>query len=266
MLRRTLIAASLALLAACTPPTEQAETAEPAAIVLVHGAFMQGSAWDAVKAGLEARGRRVIVVDLPGRPANPGEAGAQTLTAYRDAILASFASETEPVVLVGHSFGGINISNVAEAAPERIRTLVYVGAYLPQNGQSLQALSSLDAGSSAGTAFRVDQGRLVAAIAADQQAALFCNDCAPDVAARTSSLMLEEPLPPLAEPVTLTERFAGVDKVYIRTGIDRVVSPALQDTMIAATPVRETISIESGHSPFLSQVDALVDALDAQGR
>jgi len=272
MLRRTLLAAALALTAACAPQSDTTPAAPPAqqsslpAIVLVHGAFMDGRAWDAVKSGLKARGRTVAVVNLPGRAANPAPAADMTLDRYRDAVLAAMPADGGQVVLVGHSFGGITISNVAEAVPERIRTLVYVAAYLPQAGQSLQALAGEDADSAAGPAFRIDQQRLVAAIAPEQQAALFCNDCSAEIAARMSSLMVEEPLPPLNQGVNLTGNFGGVDRVYVRTAQDRVVSPALQDRMIAATPVRETIPLDAGHSPFFTQVDALVEAIDRQGR
>jgi pimeloyl-ACP methyl ester carboxylesterase len=74
-------------------------------------------------------------------------------------VLAAIAGEKRPVVLVGHSFGGMTISNVAESAPAKIKTLVYVAAYLPANGQSLLALSQTDHESKMGPAFRVSDDK-----------------------------------------------------------------------------------------------------------
>jgi pimeloyl-ACP methyl ester carboxylesterase len=56
-------------------------------------------------------------------------------------------TQTEPVILVGHSVGGIVISQVAEESPEKFQTLVYFSALLAQNGESLFQLSSIDSDS-----------------------------------------------------------------------------------------------------------------------
>lgn len=255
-------------LAACSEQSAKKEESKPPApeaptIVLLHGAFMDQSAWADVKADLEARGRKVIAVNLPGRPSNPAPTGEQTLDKYRDEVLSAISGETKPVILVGHSFGGMTISNVAESAPERIAALVYVAAYLPKSGDSLQSLSATDKDSKTGPSFRVDTTRLVAFIDPATRGALFCNDCTPDVQARASAAMVEEPLLPPGMPVTLAAKFAGVKKVYIRTGLDQVVSPALQDQMVATTPVAQVIKLETGHSPFFSQPKVLADAIDS---
>lgn len=60
-----------------------------------------------------------------------------SLDLYRDTVLKALAGTTRPAVLAGRSFGGITISAVAEAAPEKVETLVYVAAYLPRDGESL---------------------------------------------------------------------------------------------------------------------------------
>ncbi|MFN3592196.1 MAG: alpha/beta fold hydrolase, partial [Thermaurantiacus sp.] len=119
----------------------QTKIAERPVIVLVHGAFMDASAWRDPQVALEDKGLRVITVNLPGRSANPAEPSEMSLPIYRDAVLAAIAAESRPVILVGHSFGGFSISTVAETAPDKIAALVFVAAYLPRNGQSLQTLA-----------------------------------------------------------------------------------------------------------------------------
>jgi hypothetical protein len=75
-------------------------------------------------------------------------------------------------------------------------------------------------------------------------------------------LILDEPLAPLATPVSVTDdRFGRIDKVYVRTAMDQVISPAFQDRMLAATPVRKTVTLQTGHLPFLTDPDGLATAI-----
>src|ERR1700755_2994757 len=108
-----------------------------APFVLVHGAFHDSTVWSRVVERLQLAGQRAIAVDLPGRPRNPLPIDQVTLQAHTDQVLARMGSESDPpVILVGHSFGGIVISAVAEAVPQRVKTLVYIAGYLPKSGQS----------------------------------------------------------------------------------------------------------------------------------
>lgn len=272
MFRRQFIAlAALGLLAACgeqkaEAPPPPPPPPPPATIILVHGAFVDGTGWNAVKAALEKLGDKVVVVNLPGRTAAPLAAGQKaTLDLYRDTVLAAVNAEAKPVLLVGHSFGGITISNVAEAAPDKIKSLVYVAAFLPQTGQSLNAIAGTDKGSALGPAVRVRGG--LASVAFNSRAAIFCNDCTPETAALIPAQMVDEPIVPMGTPVTLTpEKFGRVDKIYVRTAMDRAVSPALQDKMAASTTVRQMVTLNAGHLPQLSKADELAMVLDAAAR
>lgn len=241
----------------------QAMAAENPAIVLVHGAFEDAHIWDGVSAKLQADGYRVISVNLPGRPSAPLAPNLVSGEVYRDTVLKAISSETRPVVLVGHSFGGIAVSAVAEAALAKVRTAVYLAAYLPQDGESMLSLAKQDRDSKAGPALQIDEAKGMIAVNYAARADLFANGAPEGLRKVLPDLILDEPLAPIVTPVKLTANSYGmVDKVYIHTAQDQVVSPYLQQKMVAATPVRLELTLNTGHTPFLTDVPGLVGAIE----
>ena len=109
--------------------------------VLVHGSWHGGWCWDKVIPLLKARGHRVVAPDLPGHGRDKTPASDITLRAYADRVCDVLDAEAEPAILVGHSFGGLVITQAAEYRPEKIRTLVYLCAYLLRSGSSFDAVS-----------------------------------------------------------------------------------------------------------------------------
>ncbi len=271
---RSSIAALLAgMLLACATPADWAQAPSApsrvpvaATYVLVHGAFEDHAIWDAVAAGLRDAGRQVVAVDLPGRAGRDDAGDALTLDGYRDDLEARVAALAGPVILVGHSFGGITISNLAQQHPEQVRTLVYLAALLPKDGDSALTLSHADKanGIAPGSLQLSADHRWGRMLPADPAArlALFCADCNAAQAMRFKDSLVPEPIEPLRTPVHLSaERYGRVDKVYLATDDDRVISPSAQRAMLAATAVRKVAHLRSAHSPFLSQPDAVVQAL-----
>ena len=241
-------------------------TAKPT-IALVHGAFEDSHVWQAVETKLKADGYPVLAVELPGRPGAPMPPARVSLDLYRDTILKALAKTTHPAVLVGHSFGGITISAVAEAAPEKVKTLVYVAAYLPQDGDSLVSMAQHDPDSKIGPQLEIKKEQGIAVVNYAARADLFANDGPPQLRAAIPDLILDEPLAPLATPVHLTQaRFGRVDKVYVHTSKDQVISPAFQAKMVAATPVRSETTLATGHTPFLTDPAGLVRAIETAAR
>jgi pimeloyl-ACP methyl ester carboxylesterase len=263
---RSVVAATLAglLAAGCsnTPPAAPKPT-----FVLVHGAFQDERAWSEVSPRLQAAGHKVVAVRLAGRPGDGTPVSAITLDTYRDQITAVLSAEAAPVVLVGHSFGGISIANAAEAMPQKVKTLVFVAAYLPTAGapdQSMAKLAETDQWNGfTKDNFIVAKDYSSAGVLPADVVALFCADCSPADQARTQRDFFQaEPLKPAGTPVKVSaERYGSVPKVYVKTLRDRAISPQLQQQMIERTPVRKVVVIDSGHSPFLSQPQALAEAL-----
>lgn len=250
------------LVVAATLAAGVAEAAKPA-IVLLHGAFEDASVWKPVQTELEKHGYKTVAVDLPGRPSNPLPPQQCSLDLYRDTVIKAIDTVGAPVVLVGHSFGGMTVSAVAEAAPDKLVKAVYLAAYLPASGDSLQTLSARDAGSKMGPNFQVDPQKLVASVKFDARGDLFCNDCTPAARAALPATMVDEPLPPPGTPVTLTsEKFGRVKKAYIETRRDQVISAPFQKQMLEAAGVKQVIELDTGHAPFISQPEALARAIE----
>jgi pimeloyl-ACP methyl ester carboxylesterase len=145
-------------------------------VVLVHGAFAESASWDAVIDGLQARGVDVVAFANPLRSVR-GDA------TYLRQVIDGLA---RPVLLVGHSYGGIVITGAAGAQNPSVVGLVYVAAFAPDEGESAFQLSSNHPGSTLGEAlgaYAVDGGNelVIRPEVFHQQ---FCADVPAAVAAR----------------------------------------------------------------------------------
>ena len=107
-------------------------------IVLVHGAFQSAATWDLVAPRLRQSGRDVFVATLTGLGQDAGTL-SETVTLdthIRDVVDLMHRHDLQDVVLVGHSYGGMIVTGVAEHARDRIAHLVYVDALVPEHGQA----------------------------------------------------------------------------------------------------------------------------------
>jgi pimeloyl-ACP methyl ester carboxylesterase len=110
-------------------------------IVLVHGAFADSSSWDGVAKRLLAQGYPVLSIANPLR-------GVGADARYTASVLHSVKG---PLVLVGHSYGGMVISQAAEGNPD-VKALVYVAAFAPEQGETVAGLANRFPGSTLGQA------------------------------------------------------------------------------------------------------------------
>lgn len=256
-----LIAVSLGSLS-LTSCSDDDTAATPKNYVLVHGAWQAPYVWDMVKAKLEAKGNHVTVVELPGHGSDQTPPQQVSLQAYKDKVVQAISQIDGKVILVGHSLGGIIISSVAEQIPTKIEKLVYLAAYLPASGQSLNSLASTDTTSllSKNLIFNPDSG--IVDVQQDQLVDIFIQDGTPELQNLVVQKYRTEPLYPLNTPVMLTAaNFGSVSKVYIKTLRDHAVTPILQGQMISAAGVTAVYEVDAGHSPFLTQPDALTTLL-----
>lgn len=229
--------------------------------VLVHGSFHGAWCWRHVIPRLVAAGHRAVAVDLPGRADDTRPSASLGYHDYVARVVDAVSAEPEPVVLVGHSMGGVVVTGAAERVPERLARLVYVCAFLPASGQSLLDLARSD-----------DESRLMRHLVIDEQKGThhvdgagardaFYHDCPDDDVAFACERLVPEPLAVVATPVVSSaERFGRVARHYLECTEDRALGPSLQRRMHAAQPCRVT-RLASSHSPFFAQPDALARAL-----
>ena len=246
------------------PPVHGGDAEPPAAtsFVLVHGAWMGAWSWDAVAAELRARGAAVTAVELPGHGDDDTPAPEATLDAYVATVASAVDASAAPPVLVGHSMAGMVISAVAEQHPEQLRGLVYLAAYVPKDGQTLQELAATDAASHVGPALHIDPDTGLASIDRDQLEDVFCADCSAAAAARLHDRYRDEPLPAFAAPVHVSPgRWGQVARRYIYTTQDHAVSLDLQQRMTAGIDWTGTATLDTSHAPLLSQPALVADTL-----
>jgi pimeloyl-ACP methyl ester carboxylesterase len=105
--------------------------------VLVHGAWHDGSAWNAVIQHLETRGHQAFAPTIAGhgKGVDKNVNHAQCTQSIVDYIV---DKDLTDIVLLGHSFGGTIIMKVAEAIPDRIRRLIFFDAFVLNDGESLR--------------------------------------------------------------------------------------------------------------------------------
>ena len=173
-------------------------------------------------------------------------------------------------MLVGHSMGGVVVTQAAADDPERVARLVYVCAFMPSDGQSLLDLTQLPEGADDQIqANIVIEGDPPVAHLSEEATRLAVYNCCTDEQAEYGvSRRRPQPVIPFTTPVSIDDAtLAGIPRAYVFCGQDHSIPPALQRRMIREHPCEAgVVEIDTDHAPFLSRTDALVAALDGFAR
>ncbi|HEY7069480.1 MAG TPA: alpha/beta hydrolase [Acidimicrobiales bacterium] len=256
-----LIAAAVALVVTLTPaassgqPAQSAPAAKPT-IVLVHGAFADGSSWNDVIKRLQGDGYTVIA------PANPLRDVAGD-SAYVQSVLATIDG---PVVLVGHSYGGAVISNAGNAP--NVRALVYVAGFALDQGESLASINAQFPNNQLGPAivprpFPQPDGTMGTDLYVnpDQFRAVF----AADVPAKQTALMAATQRPLSVAAVVGTSGPAAWKTVptwYLVARKDLTIDPEAERFM-AQRAGATTVEINSSHVAMVAHPNKVTDLIEA---
>ena len=230
--------------------------------VLIHGAFSGGWSWDPVREPITRAGHEVITPDLPSQGNDQTPLSAITLDSYCERVIEVLERQPGPVVLAGHSLGGISISQAAEYRPNRVKVLVYVAAFLlpggssPRHFWSNQPLRSpvidhCDLSEDGVISFR--QERIADLIYNTSPAA-----------AVEKAVKLQRPMArkPLGTPLRLSEEnFGRLPRVYFETTEDRAIPIEYQRKMQQAMPCGKVVTFACDHVPMASATKLFVKEL-----
>lgn len=238
------IAAGIALNAAAAT--------NPPAVVLVHGAFADGSSWSKVIPLLKAKHLNVIAVQ------NPLNSFAEDVAATQRAI----DRLDGPVVLVGHSYGGAVITEAGNAP--KVKALVYVAAFAPDEGQSVADVAQSSPPPPGMAEEKADAAGFVTLTHKGVQ-----EDFAQDLSPQERNLVAATQGPTAGAVFgAKISRAAWKSKPawYIVASNDRMISPKLEQQMSERMRAKTT-TIASSHVPMLSHPDevaaTILAAVDA---
>lgn len=231
--------------------------------VLVHGAWHGAWCWHKIVPRLESAGHTVITLDLPAHGTDITPVGDVTMDDHVERVGEVLDAQSEPAILVGHSMGGAIITQTAEEYASEIDTLVYLSGFLLGDGEALLDYAETDEESVVTQNLVVDEENGIATVEDDALREAFYADCDDVDVTLATSLLRPEPLAGLVTPMqTSDDNFGSLPRVYVGCEQDNAITPSTQQTMHDRLPCEEVRSIDSSHSPFLSNPDALATHLD----
>ena len=247
--REILGAATLAALA--TPlignarPKSRGEAA-PATFVLVHGAWHGGWCWQRVADRLIAQKHRVFAPTLSGvcERSHLSSPAINLSTHISDIVNEIRWKDLDRVVLVGHSYGGMVITGVAEQIASRIASIVYLDAFIPADGQSLATMSG------------VPDSEFFPPITAEQFAVNAADR------AWVDSKMTPQSMACFTERLSVSGAYQRIaKKTYIRAG--GFPMPTFEAALETARkdPSWTTYSVDCGHDVMIDKPDELTRIL-----
>ncbi len=220
--------------------------------LLVHGSWHGAWCWEPLRAALDRRGYRTAAVDLPSCGTDPAALGG--LAEDAATVAAAAAAIAGDVVAVGHSYGGVPISEARFGA--NVRRLIFLAAFMPDTGRSY--VSYLPPGPLPPYVGLRGDGTM--AVPAEEARGAFYADCTPEVAAWAEARLRLQSQSVMGPPITRAS-WRDIPAGYIVATADRALPPDFQRMFAAqAADIRE---IASSHSPMLSQPDALAATLIA---
>lgn len=233
-----------------------AATAEPAkpTVVLVHGAFADSSSWNRVVAILEKDGYTVVAA------ANP----LRSVKSDADSVRSLLSTITTPIVLVGHSYGGMVISDAAHNQAN-VKALVYVAAFAPEAGESAGALDGKFPGSVLGPALSpvpLSGGGHDLYVQQDKFREAFAPDL-PEAAARLAAAT-QRPITDIAFGEAATEpAWKTIPSWFVYGDHDTAIPPKALAFMAERAHARETVVVKgASHVVMISHGPAVAKVIE----
>lgn len=309
ILKAGALGSAAAAVLSASPRAASAAGSDRPAFVLIHGSWHGAWTWNEMTPLLAKAGCASIAIDLPG---------AGTRTRFPKSFLkrpldkAAFATEKSPVagvtqadrtaaavaavnaaaglgngkvVVVGHSWGGITTSHVAEAVPDKVHAAVYLTAFLLPNGMPAGAMLGdpsfktgqvlpLVIGDAAKTGgLRIDPRSSDPAYVAKAKHAFYHDVSDGHFAAIANLLHCDEVASTAGVPMAITAaKYGKVARHYIHLADDRAIPAAAQDRMVELVDAsgiggKTTVHRMPGsHSPFFAQPEALMAVFDKIAR
>ncbi|TCL62228.1 alpha/beta hydrolase [Rhizobium sp. BK251] len=214
-------------------------------IVLVHGAFADGSGWRKVTDILERDGYSVSIVQEPETSLADDAAATKRIIETVNA----------PLILVGHSYGGAVITEAGNAP--QVRGLVYIAAFQPDNGEALGGLLKKTP-PAANSAFPAGEGYVIV------NPKTFHSDFAADIPAKEANFMAISQVPisvsAFGTPIT-DAAWHNKPSWYAVATEDRMINPDLERFM-AKRAGSTTIEVKGSHSIYISQPKAVAGLIE----
>jgi pimeloyl-ACP methyl ester carboxylesterase len=215
--------------------------------VLVHGGFVDGSGWAGVHSALRQKGHKVVVVQ------NPTTSLSEDVAATRRAIDAL----DDDVILVGHSYGGVVITEAG--THPRVSALVYIAAFAPAEGESV---ASLIANPSPGAPVPPIRPPVDGFLFLDRDK--FAESFAADVEPEAAQFMADSQVPwgvPALEGAVSTPAWRTKPSWYLVAKDDHMIPPAAQRAMAAraGATVREVPGSHAVYVADPASVAALIE-------
>ncbi len=220
--------------------------------VLVHGSWGGAWCWQKLAAEFDRLHIKWIAIDLPS---SKNGAKPSTDLASDAAVVASTVHRDGHYILVGHSYGGAVVTEVAPRIPN-LERIVYVAALVPNAGQSAtETARTVRVPTKLDEAIEVDGDYL--RLNRNLAAAALYSDCPPVIASWAVDKITTQTVASFRSKRTSAD--SGVDSLYIRCTLDRAIDPLLQEHMSERCDI--VFDLASDHSPFLSQPTILCEAI-----
>jgi len=247
LLARGLAVGALVLGSGQTAMSQTNTTAPARSVVLVHGGFVDGSGWTGVYRALKKAGYSVTIVQ------NPTLSLADDVAVTRRAI----AAQTGPVILVGHSYGGVVITEAGN--DPKVVGLVYIAAFAPDKGESVSSLIKDPVpGAPVPPIMPPQEGYLF--LDKGKFAAAFAADVSPEAAAFMADSQVPWGVNALAGAI-MEPAWRTKPSWYLVSTEDKMIPPDAQRAM-SKRAGSTVIEVKGSHAVYVSQPQAVASLIE----
>jgi pimeloyl-ACP methyl ester carboxylesterase len=241
-----------------------------ARFILVHGMFHGGWCWDRIERRLRRAGHEVVAPDLAGCGSDKTPVADVSLDRWVTDVSNLVKGDSQKAILVGHSRGGLVVSQVAERTSPNVAAIVYLTALMLPDGMAAMELPAIlteegfdNSSVSLGVGFGMSpDGQSM--FAQENLVEAFYSNCSEEDRAFAIPRLGPEAIAPTMTKLSLTaSRWGSLPRIYIETTRDNTLPIEAQRAMIARSKPTEVHSLDADHMPIFNDVERLAGILES---